>query len=353
MIPEICPDYKTLCYFFFYFYIYLNMTRAGKMPRRYVIYLVQQPLANLILMKKRVYPFRRFSILIFILLFIPIMPASTQNLSDYLPKTISEWKATGPDKFYYPENLYEYINGGAELFISYGFNQVISRTYKRSGQPDILVEIFNMVEAKNAFGVYSQGREKIDSTYGQGSQIYHGAILFWKGPYYISIVTDSETTQSKPAIIKMAKKIDKAIKVQGTLPEILNWIPEEELAPESIFYFYHYIWLNALYYISDDNFLNINDKTDAVLAKFGPSDERYFLLLVRYENEKKSRNAYQNFLKQYAPELEGRSAVKLEDGKWTGCRVELNLLVCVFNATSEINVDLLLKKVFDKYLLIN
>lgn len=302
-------------------------------------------------MKNSIFPYRRVIFLIPVLYFNLIMTASTQKLSDYLPKTIYEWKATGQNRYYYPETLYDYIDGGAELFISYGLNQVISRTYKRSGQPEIVVEIFDMVEAKNAFGVYSHGREKLESSYGQGSQTYHGAILFWKGPYYISIVSDAETTQSKTAIVKIAQKIDKLIKDEGVLPELLSWIPEEELVPESIFYFHHYVWLNAFYYISDDNFLNINEKTDAVLAKYGPADSRYYLLLIRYENEHEANNAYQSFLDQYAPELKDRSAVKLEDGKWTGSQVEQDLLICVFNGRDREEIKSLLQKVRDKYLL--
>jgi hypothetical protein len=279
-----------------------------------------------------------------------IMNASPQVLSDYLPKIIDEWEATGQDRFFYPETLYDYINGGAELFISYGFERVISRTYRRSGQPDILIEIFDMVEPKNAFGVYSHGREQLDDTYGQGSQTLQGAILFWKGPYYISIVCDYQTIQSARAMEKMAQKIDKKIKEEGQLPEIIDWLPEEDLAQESIFYFHHYIWLNAFYYISDDNFLNIDKNTDAVLAKYGPRDTRYFLLLIRYEKSDLASQAYRNFLYHFAPELEDKPAVELEDGKWTGSRVEQDLLICVFNGETEEAVESLISRAQEKYL---
>lgn len=296
------------------------------------------------------FPTQKVIILIPFLYFISVMTASTQKLIDFLPKEIYEYEASGPYKYYYPESLFEYINGGAELFISYGFNQVISRTYKRSGQPDIVVEIFDMVQPKNAFGVFSHGREKLDETYGQGSETYEGAILFWKDQYYISVVSDIETLVSKIAIEKIARKIDKLIKSEGDLPEILTWIPEEQLVPESVFYFHHYVWLNAFFYISDDNFLHINEDTDAILAKYGPADSRYYLVMIKYESEGNANIAYQSFLDHYAPELKNETAVKLEDGKWTGCRVKKDLLICVFNAMEKEEVESLLEKVSGNYL---
>ncbi len=315
----------------------------------FIVMLVQLPIAIEVHMMNRILPSSKLVRFIILLFFIPIMTTSAQILSDFLPKAINEWEALGQDRYYYPETLYDYIDGGAELFISYGFERVISRTYRRSGQPDIQVEIFDMVEPKNAFGLHSHGREQLDDTYGQGSQIYQGAILFWKGPYYVSIVCNYQTSMTEKAMETMAHKIDKKIKEEGELPEIVSWIPEEDLAPESVFYFHHYVWVNAFYYISDDNFLNIDDKTDAVLAKYGPQDARYYLLLIHYENADKASEAYRNFLHQYAPELKDKQAVELEDGKWTGSRLDQELLICVFNGDTKEAVETLLDRAQNTY----
>ena len=284
---------------------------------------------------------------IFILL---TMNTYSQNLEDLFPEETEGYKATEPVNYYTPENLFEYINGGAELFISYNFGKVLSRTYERAGEPKIVVEIFDMGEAKNAFGVFSHGREVLDETYGQGSETYVGAILFWKDRFYVSIVTDEETEVSKKAIHMMAAGIDKLIPAEGELPDILNWIPEEELVPESVFYFHHYVWMNAFYYIAGDNFLAIDESADAILAKYGPPESRYYLMMVKYETDERATSAYESFLADYAPELEGNIAVKLEDGKWTGSQVNDKLLICVFNASEKEELEELISNATAKYL---
>ncbi len=301
-------------------------------------------------MKLSINPSGKTVFFIIPLFFIANMTTSAQPISEFLPKGIDGWETSGQDRYYYPETLYDYIDGGAELFISYGFNRVISRTYKMSGQPDIQVEIFDMVEPKNAFGVFSQGREQLDDTYGQGSLTYEGAILFWKGRYYVSVVCDFQTSIAKQGMEALAQKIDKKIKEKGELPEIISWLPESDLVPESVFYFHHYVWVNAFYFIADDNIFNIDERDDAVLAKYGPPDRRSYLLLIRYENGDEANDAHRNFLHHYAPELEGKTAVELEDGKWTGSRVEKELLICVFNGESEAAVESLINRTHSNYL---
>lgn len=273
------------------------------------------------------------------------MNLSSQNLASLLPSGINDYSAVIDDTYYDPETLFEYINGGAELFISYNFSSVISRRYSMEGQPDIVVEIFDMQESKNAFGVFSHDREKIDHTYGQGSEVFQGAILFWKDRYYVSVFTEEENEVSGAAIAELAAAISKLIPGKGALPEVLNYLPEEGLVKESVFYFHHYIWLNAFFYIASDNFLSINDNTDAVLAKYGDAQSRYYLLLITYPSKENALSASDSFRENYAPELKDNKPVQLEDGKWTACGLLDDVLVCIFNAPTQEAAKILLDRV--------
>jgi hypothetical protein len=255
--------------------------------------------------------------------------------SSLLPDTIGDWKKTSEDQRFDSESLYTYIDGGAELYISYGFKEVLSRIYSNTGQPDILVDIFDMEDSRNAFGVFSHARETVDSTFGQGSQYTEGSLLFWKDRYFISILASPETKESKKAVFNIAGKIDVSISREGPLPETLDLLPQRSLVEESIRYFRHHIWLNSHYYVADQNILNIDEKTDAVLAKYGETAERHILLLVKYETEGDAKGAFDSFTASYLPELSENCAVQIEDGTWTGCLLSGNLVIVVFNAPGE------------------
>lgn len=259
------------------------------------------------------------------------MGKSTSDLTALLPDIIEGWKVTAKDQIYNRDNLYDYIDGGAELYLSYGFKRVINRTYSKSGQPDIVVDIFDMGTSQNTFGVFSHSRETVDKTFGQGSQCAEGLLLFWKDRYYVSLLAHPETVESKRAIFDLARKIEMAIAKEGPLPEILTLLPQQSLVRESIRYFHHYVWLNSHYFVADRNILHINENTDALLAKYGERGKRYLLLLVQYEKDKDAKHAYNDFVKYYLPELSKEWVVKIEDGTWTACQLTGNLLIVVFN----------------------
>jgi len=254
------------------------------------------------------------------------------DLALLLPDTIEGWKVAAKDQIYDRDTLYGYIDGGAELYLSYDFRKVINRTYVKPGQPDMVVDLFDMGTSQNAFGVFSHSRETVDNTFGQGSQYAEGLLLFWKDRYYISIFTNPETVESKRAVFDLAREIEMAIAKEGPLPEILTFLPQQSLVRESIRYFRHYVWLNAHYFVADRNILHINESTDALLAKYGEVKKRYLLLLVKYKSDKDAKRAYNDFVKYYLPELSKRRVVQIEDGTWTSCQLTGNLLIIVFNA---------------------
>lgn len=273
----------------------------------------------------------------------------TTDPASLLPVTIEEWKISDSDQLYDRENLHTYINGGAELYRSYGFKKLVSRTYAQHGQPDIIVDLFDMETSQNAFGVFSHARETSDSTFGQGSQYTQGLLLFWKNNYFVSILSSPETAASKKAVFDLARKIETAIQGEGPLPGILTLLPQPSLLSESVRYFRHYIWLNTYFFIADKNILHINEDTEAALAKYEDHHKRYILLLVQYKTKNDAVNAYNEFTEYYLPALSESAAVQIEDGTWTACQLADNLLIAVFNTPEKDQAIHLIENVREIY----
>ena len=271
-----------------------------------------------------------------------VQSAVPKNL---LPAEIDGWEPADKDDIYLANNLHEYINGAAELYISYGLVKMVSRIYLKENEPDIIVEIFDMGSPQNAFGIFSHTREMIDTAFGQGSQYTAGLLLFWKDRFYVSILCSPETEATKKAVFKLAKKIDRAILREGKMPDILRFLPADSLIKESIRYFRHPAWLNTYYYISDQNILRINDNTEALLAKYGSQKEALVLLIVKYSQKQDAQKAFENFVGEFLPELNSKSVVQLEDGRWATAELHQDVIVIVLNAGSEKLALSLLKKV--------
>jgi len=265
-------------------------------------------------------------------LFASNIMGETKSLSDLFPKEMLNWTSNEADQIYDPVTLYNYIDGAAELFLSYGFQKALTRRYTRSDEPTITLDIFEMKSSRDAYGVFTHSMETVEMDYGQGSQFTPGLLIFWKNRYYVSIMAVPETEESKKAVDQLARSVENAISEDGSLPDILRLVPEQSLIPESIRYFHHHVWLNTFYFISDKNLLQITDDTDALLAKYGKGKKRYLLLLVRYKNRDLSRKAYDNFVNGYLPELYKTPILKTKKGTWISCRLTGDLIIVLFEA---------------------
>ncbi len=257
------------------------------------------------------------------------------QLFQLIPDDVEGWKTDRKDQVFNRENLYDYINGGAEIYLSYGFIELVNRTYALPGQPEIKLDLLDMGNSKNAFGVFVHSRESVASDFGQGSIYYQGYLQFWMDRYIVSIISSPETPESKQAIFALAREIEKSIGQEGPLPEILQLLPEQNLVEESIRYFHNHFWMNSHFFIADENILNLNEQVDAVFARYGELGQRSLLLLARYPLEVEAEAAFNSFTEAYMPELRTEPAIRSDDGNWTAGRHEGNLIIVVFNAPSQ------------------
>jgi hypothetical protein len=245
--------------------------------------------------------------------------------------------------------LYGYIDGGAELYISYGFKEALSCTYKKENQPEVIAEVYDLIEPRNAFGVFSQTREIENLQLGQGAYSLPGAVFFWKDHYYFSLSSWESTPEAESFMLALGDYLDKKIPVTGELPPLLTLLPEEGLVPFGYLYFHHYIWLNSYYFIADNNLLNIDDNTDAVLAKYSGAENRQYLLLVLYRDKETAAKAFASFGRVFFPEGLTENCIRIEDKTWMAAIMRDNCIAAVFKGTTRESANQLLMKVIDKF----
>ncbi len=270
-----------------------------------------------------------------------------QNPVGQLPDQFQSYQVS--EKLSYTDkNLFEYINGGAEMYRSYGLIGMEGRKYAAENLPEVSIDVYEMTEAKNAFGIFTQSRDREEYDYGQGSQSMSDAIIFWKDRYFVVISTAKVVQQSDQAIKYFASAIDKAIPQKGKIPDIVGCLPEQNLAPAGVLYFHHYIWLNAYLFIADYNIININDQADAVLAKYGTPESRSYLLLAAYPNGETAKKGYEQLKQKFAPEAKANESVQIEDKKWVKVWMKGNKLGAIFNGNTKEVTEQLYQSAFNK-----
>ncbi len=260
--------------------------------------------------------------------------ASTLRLESLIPKEALGWKAEAKDEIYDPQTIFTYIDGAGEVYRAYNFRQLLSRRFKKAGNPDIVVDLFDMGSPEDAFGVFTMDLEGENPGIGQGGTYDGGLLSFWKGRYFVSIYAEGETAETKEALYALGRMIAAAIEQSGAKPSLLGLLPAEFAARKAVHYFHHYIILNRHFFVSQDNILNLDQSTEGVLSKPGQRGETGVLLLIKYPEPKKAEEAYKRFIKIYMPDAKGAGLVQTEDKKWTVAMVRKDLVAIVFGALS-------------------
>jgi hypothetical protein len=274
----------------------------------------------------------------------PIMAEITRDFFAKLPPAVDGWAKAAEFSIYTPQNLSDYIDGGAELYISYNFKSLLAVKYTKENNKEMTLDIFDMGNSFNAFGVFAHSRETIDNRVGQGSEYAAGLLTFWKDCYYVSILAYPETPEKRETVSKLGQLIADEIKKEGPLPPVISLLPGDNLVPESVHYFHHYIWLNSYYFVSNENILNIDDNTQGAMGKYRDPGGTFYLVLLLYPDNERARAAHDRFASQYlvgAPE----ESSKTKDGRWARSKLEQNLLAVVLNAPSAETARLFLAKI--------
>ncbi len=253
------------------------------------------------------------------------------------PREVQGWKAEGEDKTYNRETLFDYINGGAEHYLTYQFREVLVRRFVHPERPDveIVLDLFDMSTSEDAFGLFTSEREDEEIGIGQGSEFGGGLLRFWKDKYFVSIMVTGDVPSAKPAMMELARRVAATIPAIGEKPALLTVLPREGLVEREIRYFHAFNTLNNHYYVASENILNLGPDTDCVLAQYQRERKSGFLLLVRYKNESQSQAAYDSFLSNYMPEGRKTGLAQTENQRWTAAKIHQQYLAVVFDAPEQ------------------
>lgn len=278
----------------------------------------------------------------------------------FLPETIGGWKRVlGPNVYEGKEKLYEYINGGAEPYLSYSFIRVTNAEYGNEPGKKILVDIWEFGSPEDAFGVFTKDRAGADINLGNGSALFHNYLYLWNGAYFIKIepregdVLPEEVTFVGESVIKVMpyKKV--------SLPAIMDYLPTQYLIRESPKFFHKKIILDTIA-ISDnfieENVFHFSEKTDAVIAeyRFNANTEPLKLMLIRYPDEDTARLALADVVKLWRSwgekEFTDGMIHVFQDkaSRYTSCLLKTHMLSITFLSPSKEDAESLLKLVAEK-----
>ncbi|MBN1222134.1 MAG: hypothetical protein JXB23_02715 [Candidatus Aminicenantes bacterium] len=218
---------------------------------------------------------------------------SDEGLSFLLPQSgeVPGWERYDDFQEYEGDDLFFYINGGAEIYHEYGFERVIVQDYKNKNEKSASLEIYAMVGPQSSYGIYSF------KTTGEGQPLELGAegklqdyyLNFWKGKYLVTITGFDEEQETLEGLKAIACAVDARIKLSESAerPVLTELLPQEGLDAQEVKYFMGNLGLFNSYPFTTKSLFQVKE------AVKGSYEGGYDIYLIKYDNEKEPLNILQ------------------------------------------------------------
>jgi len=256
-----------------------------------------------------------------------------------LPSTIGDWVRQEDPVTYDRETIFDYIDGAGEVYRSYAFSHVDVERYERPQAEGVTVELFDMGNPHDAFGVFSYAREDEEGGIGAGFERKGSILCFWQDRFYVCVAAEQRYEDPGPVLEEVARGISGQLPQGGERPPLVGALPVQGLVPFSDRFFHLHQTLNYNYYLVRENVLNLSPDTDAVLARYAPGST--YLVMVRYPGEREAAAALASFRDVVLPGSEGVETVEREGGAFVSSGQSGPFLALVIEAVTEAAADAL------------
>lgn len=200
---------------------------------------------------------------------------------------ITGWRQSGEIQTFIPKTLFEYIDGDADLYVMYDFQELKVAEYQNEKKASVTVEVYELKTPTDAFGIYSQERLPNANFIDVGAQGYieHKVLNFLTGHYYVKMTGYNTGAEDREILLAFAKKMSEDLGEKGSLPSILFSFPEEGKKKDSEKFI-------------NKNFLGYSFLHSAFTADYELFGKKFKLFIIDGADQKVCREMVQKYFQQ-------------------------------------------------------
>ncbi len=219
------------------------------------------------------------------------------------------WTSAGPDLHFEPHGLYGYINGGAELFLEFGFECLDVKQYlvtTGDNERQIDVEMYRMTDPPAALGIYLAkcGDENPRGDVFARNTANPYQITAVRGTLFLQVNNFSGDAACLPAMVELVNAV---LEQQVAVRPLAIWqyLPEKDRAPGTEFLFRGRFGLEPVYTFGPGDVLLIEGRALGAGARYINNNATpHRRLVVVYADPQAAQEALAHLLANLDPYLE-------------------------------------------------
>jgi hypothetical protein len=273
--------------------------------------------------------------------------SQSATLSDFFPPAdaIPGWTLAEEVRLYNRDNLFDMVDGQADGFFVYGFEQVATQRYQNADGTILEVAIWQLATPADAYGLFTYGLAGQPASVCPAGDVagptpaastgrcYEGdadpgwRLAFWQDRYEVQVYGRRQVPDA--ALQAFAGAVSALLPQGGDRPELVGALPQQGLVERGFIFFHQEISIQSEIWLGGENILGLSDQTNALLARYDLSGATARLLLIEYPN---SQAASAGLAALEASQVEGLQVAGARD----------NLLGAVFGEVDSTAADALL-----------
>ncbi len=205
------------------------------------------------------------------------------------------WQRDEPVRRFVGNDLYGHINGGAELFHEFGFDQLLVQRYQE-GEAELDLEVYLMECPNAALGIYLM--KVHDETPIEGLEVRNSAnvsqITALKGPCFLQVNNFDFDSSLLPVMVTLVRQTLAAVPDDSS-KSLLDLLPVEGLVPGSEKLIRGPYAMETVYTLGEGDILQLGGKVFGVVGRYEQeSGGEYTRIFVEYPTDAQAAAAFEN-----------------------------------------------------------
>jgi hypothetical protein len=217
----------------------------------------------------------------------PLPPASSAMPA---ASAVPGWEPEGALSSYEHDTLYGFMDGAADLYFTYGFEELAVGEFKNAADEIVRVEVYRVDTDADAYGLFtynSYGEPVAIGVDGELDSRYR--LAFWQSRTFVQVTARPDADDDVLRAFGLA--VSTALPAGGTRPALVAALPASGLQPGSIRFFREKLALDNLLWLGPNDVLGLGPDTEGVVARYDSGAGTVDLLLIAFPSVERAQAA--------------------------------------------------------------